>query len=174
MYLHRIFLSYGSITLSPSPHRSATSCHETTVCAKEWPSLGVFLSVAQLYPPGEVCGGLSCGTHFSLISLTQDDVRCHDWLSCMFSTGWGDVCDFPGASLGWFLLDLLCRYTFIGLACRPADIVSPLLWSLFSKDTNPGWGDWRRLGAYVWGAHGAVIDNNIGFSAHSHQNVILL
>ena len=31
------------------------------------------------------------GTHFSPVSLTQDDVRCHDWLVCMFLTAWGDV-----------------------------------------------------------------------------------
>ena len=77
------------------------------------------------------------GTHFSLVSLTQDDVRCHDWLSCMFLTAWGDVF-VTSLVLRWvdfldllYSLDLLCGYTFIGLACRPADIVLPLFWSLF-------------------------------------------
>ena len=34
---------------------------------------------------------------------------------------------------------------FLGLACRPTDILIALFpWSLLSRDSNPGWGDWRR------------------------------
>ena len=64
------------------------------------------------------------GTLFSLVSLTRDDVRCHDWLFCRFLTAWGDVFYSTGVSLGWLFawivqIGRLLRTSFLRAGLPP-------------------------------------------------------
>ena len=76
---------------------------------------------------------------------------------CTFLTAEGvEFCEI-------FLVDHRCLFEctvgqflriFAGLACRPADMAVALVFSvaLLSRDSNPGWGEWRySLGLWLFG-----------------------
>ena len=78
------------------------------------------------------------GTHFSSVSLTLDDVRCHgpELLVARFLTAWGDV-PFHFwwlTRVPYWAVQFDSHFGFFtGLACRPADLSIALFgWWLLS------------------------------------------
>ena len=93
------------------------------------------------------------GTHFSSVSLTQDDVSCHG--PALFL----HVFDCRGRCFLFLLLGIIpgllpdlyswttSLASSLGLACRPLTYFLPFFGCRsFSRDSHPGWGDWHRSG----------------------------
>ena len=90
------------------------------------------------------------GTHFLPVSPTPDDVCCHgsanfctyfDRLGRLFfllSSG-----TLPGCSLTCTVGQFLSAF-YLGWLAAPLTHLLFGLWPVFSRDTNPGWGDWCR------------------------------
>ena len=102
----------------------------------------------------EICGGLSCGYPFlagltdvggCLLSLTGQFLhvfdrlgRCFSFLDLGFSPGFILIC-----TDGQFLWTVFTAF-YSGWLAAPLTHLLLGLWLVFSRDANPGWGDWCR------------------------------